>query len=76
MSEEKMEWEGAEERFVEGYKDFDLSVIYVITGIVAILLWMFVTVVVGTGWFLMIVLIPVFAVLSVFAAKVLKKMML
>ncbi len=76
MSHEKMEWEIAEERLVEGYKSFDESVIYVLTGIVALLLWMFVTVVVGTGWVLMIVLIPVFAALAWIVSNILKKMML
>ncbi|MGB0844834.1 MAG: hypothetical protein ACPGVN_08845 [Alphaproteobacteria bacterium] len=76
MSTEKMEWENAEERLVEGYKDFDLSVIYILTGIVALLLWMFFTVVVGTGWFMMIVLAAFFTISWFVASKILIKVML
>lgn len=76
MSEEKMEWENAEERLVEGYKEFDLSVVYVLTAIFTLLLWMFVTVVVGTSLLVGLVLIPVFAVLGFIVAKILKGMLL
>lgn len=76
MSHDKMEWETANPDHLNGFGSFGNMTVNILAQIVALMLWMFFVLVVGTGWVTAIVLIPVLVIAGVIGGAYVKRLIL
>ena len=72
MAESPMEWESADREHLGGFKDFAISSVYIIAAILGLLVWMFVYLVMGSGFFFSLLLAVPIIVLTIVIASIVK----